>query len=112
MPAVIGCLKDEGIIVALAKPQFEVGKGKVGKSGIVKDPGLHFEVLSRLGRHFKETGLSVVGMTWSPVLGAKGNIEYWLYLSKKPSVGYPIEGIESLVAKIVEDAHRELGRDV
>ena len=108
MAAVAGCLIDDGEIVALVKPQFEVGKGKVGRGGIVKDPQLHIEVLTTLSRRFIGSGLSLAGMTWSPIVGAKGNIEYWLHLSKKPSVGYPIEMIGNLISQVVDDAREAL----
>jgi 23S rRNA (cytidine1920-2'-O)/16S rRNA (cytidine1409-2'-O)-methyltransferase len=62
--------------VALIKPQFEVGKGKVGKGGVVRDPALHLEVLSRLLRWGIDRGLSLGGLTPSPLLGDKGNREF------------------------------------
>lgn len=108
MDAVARCLIDDGAIVSLVKPQFEVGKGKVGRGGIVKDPQLHIEVLTALSRRFIGSGLSLKGMTWSPIVGAKGNIEYWLHLSKKPSVGYPIEMIGNLALQVVADAREAL----
>lgn len=108
MPAVLGCLKEEGEVIALVKPQFEVGKGQVGKGGIVKDKSLHSEVLSSLGREFVAGNLSLLGMTWSPIVGAKGNIEYWIHLSKKPLVGYAIEGIQEAAVAVVEGAHETL----
>jgi len=110
VPAVVRCLTEDGSIVALVKPQFEVGKGKVGRTGVVTDPRLHSEVLTRLARHFVESGLTVNDMHYSPLLGAKGNIEYWLYLSKKPLVGYPFQGRENPVAETVAAAHAALGR--
>lgn len=108
MDAVVSCLVSDGLVIALVKPQFEVGKGKVGRGGIVKDPQLHREVLAGLSRRFIAGGLSVAGMTWSPISGAKGNIEYWLHLSKKPSVGYPIGVIDSMAADTVAGARDEL----
>jgi 23S rRNA (cytidine1920-2'-O)/16S rRNA (cytidine1409-2'-O)-methyltransferase len=110
MDAVVGCLKEHGAIIALVKPQFEVGKGNVGRGGIVKDSGLHISVLKDLSRTFIGTGLSVIGMTWSPIRGAKGNAEYWLHLSKNPSVGYPIQEIDDLAVRVVAGAHKEGSR--
>lgn len=110
VPAVVRCLTEDGLIVALVKPQFEVGKGRVGRTGVVTDPRLHSEVLTRLAGHFVESGLALNDMTYSPLLGAKGNIEYWFYLSKKPLVGYPFQGHENLVASTVGAAHAALVR--
>ncbi len=110
MAPVVRCLKADGQVVALVKPQFEVGKGKVGRGGVVKDEKLHIEVLTALSRAFIAEELSVMGMTWSPVTGAKGNIEYWLHLSKKPSVGYSIEVIEKLAPRITADARADLAK--
>ncbi|HEB13022.1 MAG TPA: TlyA family RNA methyltransferase [Actinobacteria bacterium] len=111
MPSIIGCLKEDGTVLALVKPQFEIWKGQVVKGGVVKNKQLHVDVLTRLGRKFIESGLSLVGITSSPIVGAKGNIEYWQYLSKKPLLGYASEGLESAAQKIVEEAHKRLRQE-
>lgn len=79
LPAIISVLKREGRIIALIKPQFEVGKGEVGKGGIVRDTKKHIKVLNDISRFAKDAGLNVLGDTQSPVAGAKGNIEYFLH---------------------------------
>lgn len=79
VPAVLPHLRHGGRIVALAKPQFEVGRGKVGRGGIVKDPDLHKEVVAALSRFFEtELGLEIQGSIPSPILGVKGNREFFL----------------------------------
>jgi 23S rRNA (cytidine1920-2'-O)/16S rRNA (cytidine1409-2'-O)-methyltransferase len=103
MPAVTRCLVPEASILALVKPQFEAGKGRVGRGGVVRDAGVRAGVLTELGRHFIDEGLSLVGLTRSPILGAKGNVEYWFYLSKEPSVGYSIQRVEELAAELAHN---------
>ncbi len=82
LPVTIKLLKENGVIICLVKPQFEAGRQQVGKNGIVKDKKIHMEVLERITSFSKELGFSVRGLTYSPVKGAKGNIEYLLYLEK------------------------------
>ena len=82
LPHVIPLLKEKGEIVALIKPQFEVGKGEVGKGGIVRDDKKVEKVLDDVTRFSEESGLEVAGLTPSPILGAKGNREFLIYLIK------------------------------
>lgn len=83
IPSVMPFVKDGGVIMALIKPQFEVGKNLVGKGGIVKDQRLRQEVVSDLVSFFSDLpGLSVRGVTPSPILGAKGNMEFLILLSR------------------------------
>ena len=80
LPAIKGVVKEGGSILALVKPQFEVGKGQVGKGGIVKDAALHREVVEDIKGFSEAEGLKVLGECDSPVKGAKGNQEFWLWL--------------------------------
>ena len=82
LPAVCGILKDKGHVACLVKPQFEAGKEKVGKKGVVRDPAVHLEVLEHFLEHAKESGFTVLGITYSPIRGPEGNIEYLGYLQK------------------------------
>ena len=82
LPAVCGILKDKGHVACLVKPQFEAGKEKVGKKGVVRDPAVHVEVLEHFLEHAKESGFTVLGITYSPIRGPEGNIEYLGYLQK------------------------------
>jgi 23S rRNA (cytidine1920-2'-O)/16S rRNA (cytidine1409-2'-O)-methyltransferase len=79
LPKVWTLIRKEGEILALLKPQFEVGKGEVGKGGIVKDPGLHKRVILEIENLAAELGLNLQGRVASPILGAKGNREFFLY---------------------------------
>ncbi len=83
IPKVLEMVAPQGKIVALVKPQFEVGKGKVGKGGVVRDPALHSEVVARLRMQAEEWNVEVKGVIESPLLGPKGNKEFLLYLQKR-----------------------------
>ncbi len=76
-------LKKGGSLLILIKPQFEVGKGEVGKGGVVRDPTLHQKVIERITSYCQEKGLEVLGVRESPLLGPKGNKEFFIYLKKK-----------------------------
>lgn len=85
VPPVSDLITRKAFIVALIKPQFEVGKGQVGKGGVVRDPELHREVIARLGAFFKDSGWTVEGHISSPLLGPKGNREFLMYLTRSPA---------------------------
>src|SRR2546421_49665 len=76
LPAVVPLLADPGKIITLIKPQFEVGKGEVGKGGIVKDPAQHRRVVAEVNRAAQRLGLLVAGVIESPIHGAEGNAEF------------------------------------
>jgi 23S rRNA (cytidine1920-2'-O)/16S rRNA (cytidine1409-2'-O)-methyltransferase len=80
LPRVQQLLSSPGDVIALVKPQFEVGKGAVGKGGIVRDPAQHEEVLEGLRRFARDLGYAVAGEMPSPILGTKGNREFLLWL--------------------------------
>lgn len=79
-PVILKFLKNNACIIALIKPQFEVGKGKVGKGGVVKDTSLHTEVVNSLSDFFSKTGLHIEGVISSPIIGPKGNKEFLIYM--------------------------------
>lgn len=103
VPAVVDVLTGEKELVALVKPQFEVGRGKVGKGGLVKDPALHQEVLARIVGIINQH-LCCVGLNYSPITGAKGNIEYLLYARQI----LPESSSDQNIAQVVAAAHAEL----
>jgi 23S rRNA (cytidine1920-2'-O)/16S rRNA (cytidine1409-2'-O)-methyltransferase len=80
LPALLACLKENAECVALIKPQFEVGKGEVGRSGVVTDPGKHRRVLTEVIRSAAATGFIAVNLIESPILGAEGNREFLAHL--------------------------------
>ena len=79
-------LKVPGRMVCLIKPQFEAGRDKVGKKGVVREPEIHEEVIHKIVIYAELVGFSVKGLTFSPVKGPEGNIEYLIYLEKKESL--------------------------
>ncbi|WP_333652754.1 TlyA family RNA methyltransferase [Dissulfurispira sp.] len=82
VPNVLGFLKENGEIIALIKPQFEVGKGEVGKGGIVKDEAKRLKAVDRVKENLEALGLQTIGVMQSPIPGQKGNIEYLIYMKR------------------------------
>lgn len=103
-PVCAKVLADDGQIVCLVKPQFEAGREQVGKKGIVRDKNVHREVIENVIQYAADNGFYPVGLTFSPVTGAKGNIEYLLALSKSQDMCYDV----SCIQEIVENSHAEL----
>ena len=93
----------EGILLALVKPQFEAGKGNVGKRGVVRDAHTHREVLDAVFSKLAEHGLAMRDATWSPLTGPEGNIEFWVMADRTGP------GVEMDTASLVRDAHEKLG---
>jgi len=83
IPKVLTLISPRGTVIALIKPQFEVGKGEIGKGGVVRDPALHAEVIARLRAQAEGWGVEVKGVIESPLLGPKGNREFFIYLQKR-----------------------------
>ena len=81
LPHVREQLDESSQVVALVKPQFEAGKGRVGKHGVVRDPEVHMDVLRAVSVAAAELGWVVRGMTFSPLKGPEGNIEFWIWLA-------------------------------
>jgi 23S rRNA (cytidine1920-2'-O)/16S rRNA (cytidine1409-2'-O)-methyltransferase len=88
----LGFLKKGGAILGLIKPQFEVGKGEVGKGGVVREAALHKKVIERISNFSRGLGLRVLGVTESPLLGPKGNKEFFIYLIKENEENGQTEG--------------------
>ncbi|MFC1712752.1 TlyA family RNA methyltransferase [Candidatus Poribacteria bacterium] len=110
IPVVASLIKTRGQIIALIKPQFEAGRRNVGKGGVVKDPEIHRQVIQNICDLAMRTGLIVEGLTYSPVRGPAGNIEYLIWLHKgndagcsaeESSIQYPASSIE----KVVSESH-------
>ncbi len=86
IPVVLKFLKKNASIIALIKPQFEVGKGKVGKGGVVKDNLLHNEVVNSLSDYFIKIGLNIKNIIPSPIIGPKGNKEFLIYMKYQKAI--------------------------
>ena len=104
LPAVIQLLAPSGKIIALIKPQFEAGREKVGKKGVVRDPVVHTEVIDNVCQAARGLGLGVEGLSYSPVRGPEGNIEYLVYLGRDAQDALDLPTVEQVVA----EAHQTL----
>ncbi len=102
LPVAFSRLRDGGEMVCLVKPQFEAGREKVGKGGVVRDPETHREVIAAVISYAEEAGFSVQNLSFSPVKGPKGNIEYLLHITKTDAESAPVD-----IPKTVEAAHLE-----
>lgn len=102
-------LKEGGEIVCLVKPQFEAGREKVGKKGVVREKSVHKEVIIKVIDYAKSIGFTILNLDYSPIKGPEGNIEYLLHL-KKPLESGPLEDStgEDLIDEIVEKSHNTL----
>ena len=108
LPSVREMLQPEGEIVALIKPQFEAGREKVGKKGVVREPSVHEEVIFRVLALARQMELTPKALTYSPVKGPEGNIEYLVWLAKGASAA---DGVtDELVVSVVSQAHRALDK--
>ena len=104
LPVVFDLLSADGEIIALIKPQFEAGRENVGKKGVVRDKKIHIAVIEKIFKIAEEIGFTINGLTFSPIKGPEGNIEYLIYLTKnKIALLNEIE-----IIKIVDEAHKVL----
>lgn len=103
LPVIYDLLKPEGQVLCLIKPQFEAGKEKVGKKGVVRDPSVHREVLENFLAVAGEIGFTLRNLTFSPVKGPEGNIEFLAHLSKNACTPFAPD-----LSVIVSAAHEEL----
>lgn len=103
LPTIKTLLKPTGQVLCLIKPQFEAGKEKVGKKGVVREPEIHKEVLDSFVETVNDLGFHILGLTFSPVKGPEGNIEFLSHLTLAD-----VEGIIPDTAAVVADAHQTL----
>lgn len=106
LPAVINLLNEQGEVVGLIKPQFEAGREKVGKKGVVRDPKTHEEVITDIANYVEESGLKIIGLDYSPIKGPEGNIEYLIYFTKDGSMNTSFNKQD--ICKVVEASHEQL----
>ena len=111
-------LTQEGQGVCLVKPQFEAGREKVGKKGVVRDPKVHREVLEQIMQYVLSIGFEILELSFSPIKGPEGNIEYLLYIQNTDRIpeGDSLEesfhvSYDSLIRETVAAAHGKLDKD-
>ncbi len=107
LPAVKELLSNEGEVAALIKPQFEAGREKVGKKGVVRDKKVHIEVIEAVFKYAKDNSFRILNLSFSPVKGPEGNIEYLYHLSKDENLS---DSKDIDIIKIVDEAHESLDR--
>ena len=115
LPVVYELLEAKGEVTALIKPQFEAGREKVGKKGVVRDPGVHMDVIKSVVSFARELGFKPSDLDFSPVKGPEGNIESLLYLLKEEnkfesSDEKSVEQWNKLINDTVENSHKELDK--
>ena len=104
LPPLWDCLAGDAQVVALIKPQFEAGRDKVGKHGVVSDPLVHVEVCRSALAFARQAGYLACGLSFSPIRGPKGNIEFLLWLSKNKDMEHLVVD-EKKIQDVVEEAH-------
>ncbi len=110
LPRLEECLCDNGEAVVLVKPQFEAGRGKVGKNGVVRDPKTHTQVLLDAAGVAISNGFEIINVDFSPITGPKGNIEFLLHIRKGGDNYSNILGdaVEKQITNVIRSAHEEL----
>lgn len=108
LPPARALLRMQGEMVCLIKPQFEAGREKVGKKGVVRDQKVHAEVMRAVTDYAEKIGFSVKGLTYSPIKGPEGNIEYLMWIEKSAEESAENTEREALIEAVVEKAHRAL----
>lgn len=107
LPAVLGVLGEKGQLVCLIKPQFEAGREKVGKKGVVRDINVHKEVIEMIANYVRAQNLGILGLSFSPIKGPEGNIEYLIYLDKSQA-GMSEEEVQTKLEEVVTESHKIL----
>ncbi len=110
LPAAKPLLKKDAQMVCLIKPQFEAGREEVGKKGVVRDVKVHEKVIEKITDLSRELGFAVLGLTFSPVKGPEGNIEYLIYISNDTDDAHAICVDKTVIAGLVADAHAALDK--
>ncbi len=106
LPPLYESMAENGEVVALIKPQFEAGRAEIGKNGVVRDAAVHERVIREILMFADETGFTVSGLSFSPITGPKGNIEFLLYMQKGSTKNdASLHNISLLIPEIVKNAH-------
>ena len=110
LPAVLGVLGANGQLVCLIKPQFEAGREKVGKKGVVRDINVHREVIEMIVNYVRAQNLGILALDFSPIKGPEGNIEYLIYLDKSQT-GMTEEEVQARLEEVVAESHKILSAE-
>ncbi|MBQ3615863.1 MAG: TlyA family RNA methyltransferase [Anaerotignum sp.] len=110
LPAVLGVLGPNGQLVCLIKPQFEAGREKVGKKGVVRDINVHREVIEMIVNYVRAQNLGILALDFSPIKGPEGNIEYLIYLDKSQT-GMNEEDVTKRLEEVVAQSHKILSAE-
>ena len=110
LPAVLGVLGPDGQLVCLIKPQFEAGREKVGKKGVVRDINVHREVIEMIVNYVRAQNLGILALDFSPIKGPEGNIEYLIYLDKSQT-GMTEEEVAARLEEVVAQSHKILSAE-
>ncbi|MDU6982814.1 MAG: TlyA family RNA methyltransferase [Terrisporobacter othiniensis] len=106
LPKAKELLTREGEVVALIKPQFEAGKGKVGKKGVVRDKNVHIEVIEMISTFAVDNGFAILNIDYSPIKGPEGNIEYLIHLrNNNDDFTFDKESFDKKIVEVVEESH-------
>ncbi|MFA6941174.1 MAG: TlyA family RNA methyltransferase [Clostridiaceae bacterium] len=105
IPNLLNFLKDDGEIAALIKPQFEAGRDKVGKKGVVRDKKVHWEVVQTIADFVTGLNMEIKGLSFSPIKGPEGNIEYLIYM-KKGNSGDELK--PEIIDLVINESHKDL----
>lgn len=109
LPAAYNLIMENGELIALIKPQFEAGRDFIQKGGLIRKAEVHQMVIKKVGTVVFKLGFNILGLTFSPLKGASGNIEYLIYLTKDFQKER-IKNFPLVIKKVVEQAHHELSR--
>ena len=107
-PAAMAVIGNQGIIYSLIKPQFEAGREKVGKKGVVRDPETHMDVIRGISEYVQSVGWEICKLDFSPITGPEGNIEFLTEIRYGVTSADGIN--EEMIRKTVGDAHCQLGK--
>ncbi len=110
LPQALKFMQDNSDFIGLIKPQFEAGKARVGKNGVVRDPAIHEQVLCELSEFFSDLGLGLIDLNFSPITGANSNnIEFLVHLKKNNSLKNNLAKWQQIIKNTVKTAHQQHG---
>ncbi len=104
LPVLTSILPKQGQVIALVKPQFEAERNQIGNKGVISDPEVHRQVVSKISAYAIKEGFSIAGIDFSPIKGGEGNIEFLLFLER--TTNKPHSNLEQNIAAVIKEAHQ------